>query len=174
MGTSEAEDDNDAPTGDEKPKKKGIPFAALAKPAVGVLVLAAIAASFVGGAVTAVGVPRLKEAFLEKKAPEHGEESEFAPGYVELPETAYELLGSEPQGYLLASITLKTPEPGTIERLTPEIRAVLQAYIRELSPTDLKGATGLYRLRQDCLHRARKIAGADLIEDLFITDIVVQ
>ncbi|MCK5746560.1 MAG: flagellar basal body-associated FliL family protein, partial [Oricola sp.] len=94
--------------------------------------------------------------------------------YVSIPETPYELLGGEYQGYLLASMSLKTTRREAVESLMPEIRAVLQAYIRELSPADLKGATGLYRLKRDCLHRTRKIAGADAIEDIFITDIVVQ
>lgn len=147
----------------------------IAKAAAAAVILPAAAASFAGGAVTAVGLDRLKEAFQFEAGGSHAETpDEGALQYVSIPETPYELLGGEKQGYLLASISLKTTHRENVESVMPEIRAVFQAYIRELSPADLKGATGLYRLRRDCLHRARKVAGAAAIEDIFITDIVVQ
>ena len=156
----------------EKPRKGA---AMLAAAGAGVLIMLAAAASLAGGAVLAVGAPRLKEAMRIEPSPAHEEsDAQTIPDYVALPETPYELLGGGKQGYLLASISFKTTQRETVERLMPEIRAVTQAYIRELSPADLKGATGLYRLKRDCLHRARKIAGAAAVEDVFITDIVIQ
>ena len=143
--------------------------------AVGGLLIATMGASAVAGAIMAVGQERLYEFALSLPT------AESAPNpqthvHVSLPETIYTLAGQRPEQYLQARIVLRTSseQRAQVAAQLPELQTVLQMFIRELSADELTGAIGLYQLRKACLHRARKIMGDDAVEDVFITDIMIQ
>lgn len=160
----------------EKPASKG---GEMMMRALGVFVLiAAMGGAAFAGAVLAVGQERLYEhalALFEKSETDAGPES---PGqaYVPLPETIYTLSGRGAEQYLMATITLRTDQrnEATVRERLPELQTVLHTFIREMTAEELTGATGLYHLRKACLHRARKVMGEDAIDDVFITEIMVQ
>lgn len=164
---------------DEKPdekKAKSSGFGKAIMPVVaGVVLIAAMSASAVAGAVIAVGQERLygfaSTLFVADDPP-----APQAPVHVSLPETIYTLAGQAPEQYLQARIVLRTNSARRAEVAAqlPELQTVLQMFIRELSADELTGAIGLYQLRKACLHRARKIMGDDAVEDVFITDIMIQ
>ena len=151
----------------------------MAMRALGVVVLvAAMGAAAVGGAMLAVGQERLAAYAAGFFAKEETSEETAADGqaHIPLPETIYTLGGRGREQYLMATITLRADprhENAVRERL-PELQTVLHAFMRELTVDELTGATGLYQLRKACLHRARKVMGDEAIHDVFITEIMVQ
>lgn len=147
--------------------------------ALGVVVLiAAMGAAAVGGAILAVGQERLvafAASFLAEEKTYEETDSEGR-AHIPLPETIYTLGGRGGEQYLMATITLRADprHENTVRERLPELQTVLHAFMRELTVDELTGATGLYRLRKACLHRARKVMGDEAVQDVFITEIMVQ
>lgn len=62
----------------------------------------------------------------------------------------------------------------TLIKMTPRIRDVMQVYLRELRPSDLRGSVGLYRMRDEILLRINKVIYPAQVKDILFKDIVVQ
>lgn len=65
-----------------------------------------------------------------------------------------------------------TPE-GIKEKL-PLILDAYQPFLRELRPEDLAGSAAVFRIKEEMLIRATDVAGAGVIKDILIQDLVQQ
>jgi flagellar protein FliL len=65
-----------------------------------------------------------------------------------------------------------TPE-GIKEKL-PLILDAYQPFLRELRPEDLAGSAAVFRIKEEMLVRATNVAGAGVIKDILIQDLVQQ
>lgn len=61
-----------------------------------------------------------------------------------------------------------------IELMMPKISDNFQVYLRELKIEDLKGAAGMYRLREELLSRVAKAVAPIRINDVLFKEMVIQ
>jgi flagellar FliL protein len=66
------------------------------------------------------------------------------------------------------------PPAANIDASMPKLRDSLLVYVRELRPEDLKGSSGLYRLREELLLRFNKIVYPTKIRSILFKEILVQ
>jgi flagellar FliL protein len=111
----------------------------------------------------------------------HGDEGELAlnrqpekPIFFELPEMVVRLEGGEGQYLKLATVLdLRSEEAlETVKSVEPRLLDTLQTYLVELSPDDLKGTAGMYRVRQELLRRVNDTVPGTTMDVLFKTLIV--
>lgn len=78
--------------------------------------------------------------------------------------------------YLKVSITLETfgDEKKKIEHLVPKFRDVLNTYLRAVDENDIAEPAAMIRLRAQMLRRIQLIAPPDTIENVLITDFVLN
>lgn len=78
--------------------------------------------------------------------------------------------------YLKISITLETfgPQKKKIEHLVPKFRDVLNTYLRAVDEGDIAEPAAMIRLRAQMLRRIQLIAPPDTIENVLITDFVLN
>lgn len=61
-----------------------------------------------------------------------------------------------------------------MEQIKPRILDDFQTYLRELRIDDLKGSAGIYRLREELLLRVGEAAHPTRVDDVLITEMLVQ
>ena len=61
-----------------------------------------------------------------------------------------------------------------MEKIMPRINDQFQTYLRELRPEDLKGSSGIYRLRNELLARVRVAAPDINIREVLFQEIIIQ
>lgn len=61
-----------------------------------------------------------------------------------------------------------------IEPLMPRIEDTFQTYVRELRPSDLHGAAGVYRLREELLRRVNIAVHPAKVDAVLFGEVVVQ
>ncbi len=78
--------------------------------------------------------------------------------------------------YLKISITLETTDPQkkAIEHLVPKFRDVLNTYLRAVDERDIAEPAAMIRLRAQMLRRIQLVAPPDSIENVLITDFVLN
>lgn len=78
--------------------------------------------------------------------------------------------------YLKVSITLETfgAEQKKIEHLVPKFRDVLNTYLRAVDESDIAEPAAMIRLRAQMLRRIQLIAPPDTVENVLITDFVLN
>jgi flagellar FliL protein len=74
--------------------------------------------------------------------------------------------------FMIVPGTKGTPE-GIKEKL-PLILDAYQPFLRELRPEDLAGSAAVFRIKEEMLVRATDVAGAGVIKDILIQDLVQQ
>jgi flagellar FliL protein len=62
----------------------------------------------------------------------------------------------------------------TVESVLPRIVDNLQIYLRELKVEDLQGSEGLYRLREELLHRVSMAAEPAQVKDVLFGEMIMQ
>ncbi len=73
------------------------------------------------------------------------------------------------------SLELSSQEDGDkVELLMPRVTDYFQVYLRELRVEDLKGSAGMYRLREELLHRVRAAVAPMPVEDLLFKQLLIQ
>jgi flagellar FliL protein len=107
----------------------------------------------------------------------HAQKSEAAPSappvYLDLPEIIANLNGSAQRpSYVKLNVRLELARAQDAERIRqvmPRIQDMLQTYLREMRPEELRGSAGSYRLREELLARANiAVAPAHINAVLFI------
>jgi len=92
-------------------------------------------------------------------------------------ETVIVTLGPEETGrHLISTAELEVPtgaEPD-VTRLRPRILDVLNSYLRVVSLAELSDPTSLARLRAQMLRRVQVVAGPGQVNDLLVTQFVVN
>ena len=88
---------------------------------------------------------------------------------------------SEAQGrrgnFLKISLSLELDDANDIPRVEavlPRIVDAFQSYLRELRPEDLRGSSGMYRLREELLARVNASAQPAKVNDVLFKEMLVQ
>ncbi len=107
-----------------------------------------------------------------------GEDGQLAGVYYELPELLVNLNSTGRKNtFLKIRISLEIDSPldiPKVEQIMPRIIDNFQVYLRELRIEDLKGAAGMYRLREELLTRVSAAAAPIRIKDVLFREMLVQ
>ncbi len=152
-------------------KKKLLIIVALAL----LLVLGGLAGAYFTGLLD----PLLSMVLGEESTAEGEEDTAIGGGvYYELPELLVNLnTGDRKNAFLKIRISLEIEDPADIpriEQIMPRIIDNFQVYLRELRIEDLKGAAGMYRLREEMLTRVSAAAAPIRIKDVLFREMLVQ
>lgn len=98
--------------------------------------------------------------------------------FMDLPELLVNLnTGGRRAAFLKMKVTLeveKKEHVPTIEKLMPRIVDNFQVYLRELRVEDLRGSSGLYRLREELLQRVNAAAAPAKVTDVLFKELLIQ
>jgi flagellar FliL protein len=116
---------------------------------------------------------------MEKPA-EHIEEvaKQVPPTYVDVPEMVANLnSGTRKPSYVKLTARIEVPRPEDAEKVKaalPRLQDMMQTYLREMRPEELRGSAGTYRLREELLVRANAAVAPAKISDVLFTQMLVQ
>ncbi len=109
-------------------------------------------------------------------AGEHGGGDEVV--YFEVPDLLVNLSGPDNRsGFLKLRLQLELETSDDVEKVEavlPRIIDNFQVYLRELRVEDLQGAQGVYRLKEELLVRVNAAARPTKINDVLISEMLVQ
>ncbi len=96
----------------------------------------------------------------------------------DLPDVLVNLDGTGRQAHFLKmkislELANKTDE-AAIDKVMPRVMDQFQTYLRELRIDDLKGAAGIYRLRQELLIRVSAAAAPIEVRDVLFREMLIQ
>mgnify|MGYP002632690012 CR=1 FL=1 len=98
--------------------------------------------------------------------------------FLDLPEILVNLnTGGRKSSYLKIRVSLELPNPADIPRvegLMPRIMDTFNIYLRELRIDDLKGSTGMYRLREELLMRVGAAVAPSKVNDILFKEMLIQ
>jgi len=98
--------------------------------------------------------------------------------FLDLPEILVNLnTGGRKSSYLKIRVSLELPNPTDIPRvegLMPRIMDTFNIYLRELRIDDLKGSTGMYRLREELLMRVGAAVAPSKVNDILFKEMLIQ
>jgi flagellar FliL protein len=99
--------------------------------------------------------------------------------FYELPDLVVNLNtpGRRQDSYLKIKINLELEDKAAIPKLEavmPRIIDNLQVYLRELRVEDIQGSEGLYRLREELLHRVNVAAEPVKVHDVLFAEMLMQ
>jgi flagellar FliL protein len=156
----------DAPPGPPKSKRK---LFLLAIPAV--LAIAGAGLWFTGILPHLLGMDRAESEAKEAAKP-------VPPSYIDLPEMIANLnSGKQKPSYIKLSARIEVPKPEDADKVKsalPRIQDVMQTYLREMRPEELRGSAGTYRLREELIVRANAAVAPAKIGDVLFTQMLVQ
>ncbi len=134
-----------------------------------VLVLAGVGLWFSGVLPHLLGMDKPKE---------HAEEAAAPPSYVDLPEMVANLnSGKNRPSYVKLTARIEVPRPDDVVKVKaamPRLQDLMQTYLREMRPEELRGSAGTYRLREELLVRANAAVAPARISDVLFTQMIVQ
>ena len=100
------------------------------------------------------------------------------PGYVDIPEMIANLnSGSRKPSYVKMAARVEVPKPEDVDKVKaalPRLQDMMQTYLREMRPEELRGSAGTYRLREELLARANAAVAPVKISDVLFTQMLVQ
>ncbi len=155
----------------EPPAKKGgrRKLILLAIPVV--LLLAAAALWFTGILPHLLGMEKPKQQQTAEKKPE-------PPTYIDLPEMVANLNSNAHRpSYIKLIARIEVPKAADVEKVKaamPRLQDVMQTYLREMRPEELRGSAGTYRLREELLNRANAAVAPARVSDVLFTQMLVQ
>jgi len=94
-----------------------------------------------------------------------------APIFYDMPEIVVRLDGGQGQYLKLATVLDLSSDkaPEAIKRIEPRLVDLMQTYLIDLKPDDLKGTAGMYRVRQELLRRINDAVPGSTRDVLFKT-----
>ena len=97
-----------------------------------------------------------------------------APVFYDMPEIVIRLDGGQGQYLKLATVLDLAPEhtPDQMKAIEPRLLDMMQTYLIELKPDDIKGTAGMYRVRQELLRRVNDVVPGSTKDILFKTIIL--
>lgn len=144
------------------------------------LLLAAIPAVLllVGGGLWFTGALS-KGPGKEKPAAADGQtEKVGTPTYVDVPELVANLnTGTKKASYVKMTVRIEvsgTSDADKVRTAMPRVQDVIQTYLREMRPDELRGSAGVYRLREELLVRANAAVAPARISDILFTQMLIQ
>jgi flagellar FliL protein len=114
------------------------------------------------------------------KHEEHAEEAAkpVPPSYVDVPEMVANLnSGSHKPSYVKLAARVEVPKPEDAEKVRaalPRLQDLMQTYLREMRPEELRGSAGTYRLREELLVRANAAVAPAKVSDVLFTQMLIQ
>jgi flagellar FliL protein len=79
--------------------------------------------------------------------------------------------------YVKLAARIEVPKPEDVERVKaalPRLQDMMQAYLREMRPEQLRGSAGTYRLREELLARANAVVAPAKVSDALFIHLLVQ
>ena len=114
------------------------------------------------------------------KHEEHAEEPAKAvpPSYVDVPEMVANLnSNAHKPSYVKLIVRIEVPKPEDAEKVKgalPRLQDMMQTYLREMRPEELRGSAGTYRLREELLVRANTAVAPAKVSDVLFTQMLIQ
>jgi flagellar FliL protein len=100
------------------------------------------------------------------------------PSYVDVPEMVANLNSSSHKpSYVKLSARIEVPRPEDVDKVKaalPRLQDMMQTYLREMRPEELRGSAGTYRLREELLVRANAAVAPAKVSDVLFTQMLVQ
>jgi flagellar FliL protein len=100
------------------------------------------------------------------------------PTFIDVPEMVANLnSGGRKNSYvkLTARVeVLKTEDVEKVKAAMPRLQDIMQTYLREMRPEELRGSAGTYRLREELLARANVAVAPASVSDVLFTQMLVQ
>ena len=155
----------------ETPAKKGGKGKLILLAVPVVLLLAGAGLWFTGILPHALGMDKHEEHAEEAAKP-------VPPSYVDVPEMVANLnSGSHKPSYVKLAARVEVPKPEDAEKVRtalPRLQDLMQTYLREMRPEELRGSAGTYRLREELLVRANAAVAPAKISDVLFTQMLIQ
>lgn len=100
------------------------------------------------------------------------------PVFLRVPEIITNLNGSDGQdSYAKLRVTLELTNAKTAKVVNadmPRLIDMFEAYLRAMHPSELRGASGTYRLREALIARARIATAPAAVQDVLFEELIVQ
>jgi flagellar protein FliL len=100
------------------------------------------------------------------------------PSYLDIPEMIANLNNNMHKvAYVKLSARVEIPKPEDVEKVKaalPRLQDMMQTYLREMRPEELRGSAGTYRLREELLARANVAVAPAKVSDVLFTQLLVQ
>lgn len=158
-------------TAEAPPKKAG-------KGKLIIMIAVPVVLLLTGGGLWFSGI--LPSALGMNKHEQHVEEAAKAvpPSFVDVPELVANLnsAGHKPS-YVKMAARVEVPKPEDVEKVkaaVPRLQDMMQTYLREMRPEELRGSAGTYRLREELLVRANVAVAPAKITDVLFTQMLIQ
>jgi flagellar protein FliL len=101
-----------------------------------------------------------------------------APTYIDVPEMVANLnSNARKPSYVKLSARIEVPKPEDVDKVKsalPRLQDMMQTYLREMRPEELRGSAGTYRLREELLVRANAAVAPAKVSDVLFTQMLVQ
>ena len=98
--------------------------------------------------------------------------------YVDLPDMTVNLSAVDGRpAYLKVKVALEVSNKETVDKITPVLPRVLdafQVYLRELRTSDLDGSAGLYRVKEELQRRINTAIAPSRVDAVLFKEILVQ
>jgi flagellar FliL protein len=112
------------------------------------------------------------------KPKEHVEKPAGPPSYVDVPEMIANLnSGTHRPSYVKVVVRVEVPRHDDVDKVKaamPRLQDIMQTYLREMRPDELRGSAGTYRLREELLARANVAVAPAKISDILFTQMLIQ
>jgi flagellar FliL protein len=100
------------------------------------------------------------------------------PTYIEVPEMVANLNSNARRpSYVKLVVRIEVPKPEDVEKVKaamPRLQDLMQTYLREMRPEELRGSAGTYRLREELLVRTNAAVAPAKISDILFTQMLIQ
>lgn len=132
----------------------------------------------VGGGLSFAGF--LPNPLAKEKPADPAAEAERSetPVYVDVPELVANLnTGTKKAGYVKMTVRIEVLGSSDAEKVRaqmPRVLDVIQTYLREMRPDELRGSAGVYRLREELLVRANAAVAPARVHDILFTQMLIQ
>lgn len=98
--------------------------------------------------------------------------------YIDLPDMTVNLSSVDNRAaYLKVKVALEVSDKATVDKITPVLPRVLdafQVYLRELRVSDLDGSAGLYRVKEELQRRINTAIAPAKVDAVLFKEILVQ
>jgi flagellar FliL protein len=109
---------------------------------------------------------------------EEKKEPEKKAVFMDLPDMTVNLSSTDQRAsYLRLKVTLEMSEEDSVEKITPKMPKVLDAfqiYLRELRATDLDGSAGVHRLKEELTRRINVAVHPAKVDAVLFKEILIQ
>jgi flagellar FliL protein len=100
------------------------------------------------------------------------------PSYIDIPEMIANLnSNAHKPAYVKLAARIEVPKPEDVDKVRsalPRLQDMMQTYLREMRPEELRGSAGTYRLREELLVRANAAVAPAKVSDVLFTQMLVQ